>query len=188
MMTRLFKKARRGFNRLKQLRKLSETSKCRGSLAQFCQGDGLDIGFGGDPIVPHAICMDLPQPYAGYRNHPQHLHGDARNLWWFTDNCLDFVYSSHVLEDFEDTAAILDEWLRVCKVGGLLVLYLPDEQLYRDYCRRQGNPPNAHHIHDDFGLDFVKRILQQRCDVQVVHEESPSGIYNLELVVRKTSL
>ena len=73
----------------------SETSKCRSSLARFCKGNGLDVGYGGDPIVPTAICLDLYTPYAHYHTHPQHLHGDASNLHWFTDECLDYIYSTH---------------------------------------------------------------------------------------------
>ncbi|NQU09819.1 class I SAM-dependent methyltransferase [bacterium] len=168
-------------------RKASETSKCRAALAPFCTGDGLDVGYGGDPIVPHAICVDLPEAYARYESHPQHLHGDAADLRWFRDGCLDFVYSSHVLEDFPDTRAVLDEWLRVLKPGGSLVLYLPDEQTYRAHCRREGKPPNIHHTHEHFSLDHVKRSLAHRTDLEVVHERFPVGIYSFELVVRKRS-
>ena len=42
----------------------SETSKCRPRLAKFCVGYGIDIGPGGDPIVPAAIRVDLPNPYS----------------------------------------------------------------------------------------------------------------------------
>jgi len=166
-------------------RKVSETSKCRAALAPYCQGDGLDVGFGGDPIVPHAICMDMLQGYARYENHIQHLHGDARNLRWFSANSLDWVYSSHVLEDFEDTRTVLDEWLRVVRPGGHLVLYLPDEQTYRAYCRKHGKAPNVHHIHENFSMDFVKSCLAHRDDVEIVHQRFPVGIYSFELVLRK---
>lgn len=167
-------------------KKISETSKCRNSLAQFCQGDGMDIGYGGDPIVPHAICMDLPQGYAHYEDHIQHLHGDARDLRWFRSESLDWIYSSHVLEDFENTKVVLDEWLRVVKPGGNLILYLPDEQTYRAYCHSQGRPPNIHHIHEDFRLDTIKDCLADRTDVEIIHERFPVGIYSFELVLRKT--
>lgn len=166
-------------------KKVSETSKCRASLAPFCIGDGMDIGFGGDPIVPHAICMDMVEAYARYESHSQHLHGDAANLHWFRDECLDFIYSSHVLEDFHDTRVVLDEWLRVLKPGGHLVLYLPDEQTYRAYCRSQGKPPNAHHIHEDFSLKHVKDALLHRKDLEIIHERFPVGVYSFELVIRK---
>lgn len=145
----------------------------------------MDIGFGGDPIVPHAICMDLPVPYARYLKHFQHLHGEAENLHWFRDGALDWVYSSHVLEDFPDTRKVLDEWLRVVRPGGHVVLYLPDEQVYREHCRRQGKPPNAHHIHENFGLAFVKAAIADRTDLEVVHERFPVGIYSFELVLKK---
>lgn len=170
-------------------KKVSETSKARNSLSKFCVGDGIDIGFGGDPILPTAICIDLPERYARYKEFPQHLHGDAKHLKWFHDNCLDYVYSSHVLEDFEDTAAVLKEWLRVLKPGRNLILFLPDEQAYRKFCHRQGKPPNAHHIHDNFSLDYMKALIENKSlNVEIEHEAFPVGIYSFELVLRKKSL
>jgi len=165
--------------------RISETSKCRATLAPFCVGDGLDIGFGGDPIVQTAIAMDLPQRYARYLENPQHLHGDATNLRWFKDGALDYVFSSHVLEDFQDTAAVLREWLRVLRPGGRLVLFLPDEQAYRAHCRREGKQPNEHHVHEHFGLHHVKTRLPQ--GIEIEHERFPVGVYSFELVVRKTA-
>lgn len=177
----------RGLQGLVAKTRVSETSRCRDSLAPFCQGDGLDIGYGGDPIVPHAICMDLPQPYAQYQAHPQHLHGDARDLHWFRDGSLDFVYSSHVLEDFEDTETVLLEWARVLKEGGHLVLYLPDEPTYRAHCEAQGQPPNAHHVHDDFGPQTLRRIAERHSHLTICHQRFPVGIYSFEMVLRKGS-
>src|SRR5258708_29036296 len=81
----------------------SETSKCRNRLAQFCTGYGLDLGFGGDPITDTAIRVDQIYPYSNVGSFPVQLGGDARRLVWFNDEVLDFVYSSHLLEDFVDT-------------------------------------------------------------------------------------
>ena len=166
-------------------RKISETCKCRASLSRFCQGDGLDVGYGGDPIVPTAICMDQPKKYANYEAFPQHLHGDATHLSWFRDGVLDFVYSSHVYEDFKDTRSVLMEALRVIKPDGFLVLFLPDEQTYREFCKSQGKPPNAHHIHNHFSLAHVKAALQDVENIRIVHEKFPSNIYSFELVFQK---
>jgi predicted SAM-dependent methyltransferase len=195
LLRRAHGKAKRGARRLAEAvaetlaepappPKVSETSKCRASLAPYCVGDGLDIGYGGDPIVPTAICMDLPDRYAAYADHPQHLAGDAADLRWFRDGSLDYVYSSHVLEDFEDTGPVLREWLRVLRPGGHLVLYLPDEQTYRAHCARQGKPPNPHHVHADFGPSRMRELIAD-LDVEVVHERFPVGIYSFELVLRK---
>ncbi len=159
----------------------------RQRLARFCEGDGLDVGYGGDPIAPHAICMDLPQKYAAYESHVQHLHGDAPDLRWFRDGALDWVYSSHVLEDFQDTAAVLNEWLRVLRVGGRLILFLPDEQLYRAFCESQGKPPNAHHIHEHFGPAYLKDLLAPCTGIRIIHEAHPVDIYSFEMVIEKTA-
>jgi len=163
----------------------SETSKCRSSLARFCKGNGLDIGYGGDPIVPSAICIDLDTPYANYHSHPQHLHGDASNLHWFTDHCLDYIYSSHVLEDFIDTEYVLREWSRVLKPGGNLVLFLPDEQAYRAHCVVNGKEPNKHHIHQEFSLNYLKEIVGLSGSLEVIHELYPVAEYSFELVLKK---
>src|SRR6516225_5766892 len=104
----------------------SETSKCRGRLALFCTGYGVDLGFGGDPITETAIRVDLPQPYTHVGAYGIQLGGTATSLFWFNDGVLDYVYSSHLLEDFEDTQGLLKEWLRVLKIGGRLVLFCPD--------------------------------------------------------------
>ncbi len=184
MRWRIFKNRKKADT--KTSKSISETSKVRESLAKYCTGDGLDIGFGGDPITPTAICIDLHERYARYEELPQHLHGDAKHLHWFHDNCLDYVYSSHVLEDFAETEPILKEWLRVIKPNGRLVLFLPDEQVYREHCKSLGKPPNEHHIHDYFGLEFIKKIIDSGLiNIVVEHEAFPVGIYSFELVLKK---
>jgi SAM-dependent methyltransferase len=164
----------------------SETSKCRARLAPFCGGYGLDLGFGGDPIVPHAIGMDMPRPYSDVGRLPVQLGGDATKLVWFADDVLDFVFSSHLLEDFVDVAPILREWLRVLKPGGRLIIFCPDEQAYRRHCAATGQPYNTHHVHADFSLAFVKRELATLgIPHRIVHENALVDVYSWEIVVEK---
>jgi predicted SAM-dependent methyltransferase len=169
----------------KNLFKRSETSKVRKSLEKFCIGNGIDIGFGGDPITPSAICVDLHAPYAQYKKNPLHLKGSGDNLYWFNNSVLDYVYSSHLLEDFVDTKIVLEEWLRVLKPSGKLVLFLPDEQRYRLDCERKGKLPNQNHIHDHFSLNYVKTLLVDRTDIKIIHEVPLSHTYSFELVIEK---
>ena len=170
---------------------ISETSLFRDRLAKYCVGDGIDIGYGGDPIVPHAICIDLPKRYSNVGNAPQHLHGDARNLRWFRDEVFDWVYSSHLLEDFENTKDVLAEWIRVLKPGGYLILLQPDQQVYIKYCRATGQVINAAHKISNFSLQYLKEILlelgMEICEEQDV---APFKIgdrrsYNFFIVGRK---
>lgn len=171
---------------------MSETNSCRERLAPYCVGNGLDVGAGGSAILKTAICVDRAEE-DGRRAHvgsdPTHLVGDAADLYWFRDSVLDYVFSSHVLEDFEDTAIVLKEWLRVLKPGGHLVLFLPDQQTYVADCAKNGGLPNQAHKHADFGLDFVKRCLAsigytKEC---VVYEEWPfiGNPYSFAIVVKK---
>jgi predicted SAM-dependent methyltransferase len=168
---------------------LSETTNCRDRLAGYCRGYGVDVGYGGDPITPQAITVDLPLPYTNVGNHPLNLGGDARDLYWFKDGVLDFVFSSHLLEDFEDTEAVLREWLRVLKPGGHLILFCPVEQVYREHCAKTGQSYNLAHKIADFSLVYVKQILVDRIgNVEMVHENPLVDTYSFELVARKPSM
>ena len=166
-------------------RSRSETSRCRARLAPFCEGYGVDLGYGGDPITAHAIRVDMPIPYTRFGDDPVQVGGDAANLHWLTDATRDFVYSSHHLEDFEDTEAVLREWLRVLKPGGRLILFCPDEQAYRAHCDRTGQPYNEGHKHPDFSLEFVKAILASIGNVDIIHECPLIDDYSWELVCVK---
>lgn len=164
----------------------SEISFARSSLSKWCQGYGIDVGHGGDKIVPHAIAIDLPMPYGHCGSDPVQLGGDAANLYWFRNEVLDFVFSSHLLEDFENTTALLNEFSRVLKINGYLILYLPDEQLYREYCAREKLQRNILHKHDDFNAEYVKKCARKvNWFLELVHESSIINHYSFELVFKK---
>jgi len=126
----------------------SETDRARAVLAPYCQGRGLDIGCGQSKITPDAIGVDFPWEY-NVEKHP-HTIADLIGRWEdvlpkFRDGALDYVYSSHLLEDYADIAAPLAEWLRVIRPGGNLVLLLPIESALREWCARHRNPGNPAH-------------------------------------------
>lgn len=165
----------------------SETSKYRHDLLHFCNGNGLDIGFGGDPIRPSAITIDSSKGTMAYcGDHPLNLDGDARHLYWFANDVFDYVYSSHCLEDMEDTEAVLIEWLRVLKPGGKLVLLLPDQKRYERYCRATGLKPNANHKIKNFSLIYLKNIFTNLDNAKIIFEKDMLNDYNFELVIEKT--
>jgi SAM-dependent methyltransferase len=178
--------ARHGYRLVSDYRAYqSETSKCRERLAPFCIGYGADLGFGGDPISDAAVRIDYPNPYAHTGMYPVQLGGDASRLHWFADGVLDYIYSSHLLEDFQDTKGILIEWLRVLKPGGHLILFCPDQQVYKAYCRTHGKEPNPHHAHADFSLRKVQQILSEIDATEEIHSRDIVDDYSWELVVAK---
>ncbi len=164
---------------------VSETSKCRARLAPYCKGNGADLGPGGDPITPSAVRIDLPVPYTAVGNNPVQLGGDCAQLVWFRDGVLDYLYSSHLLEDFVDTEAALREWLRVLRRGGMLIIFCPDEQRFRAHCRKTGQHYNPNHKHADFSLDKVLGLLEKIGGTKVVYQNPDVDIYSWDLVVEK---
>ena len=104
----------------------------------------------------------------------------------FPDCSQDYVFSSHCLEDMQDTEGTLREWLRVLKPGGYLVLYLPD----KDYYYNIGHPlANKNHKHDFYWQDVWKG-LERIGDTELVHHAryGPVGDadeWSFELVVKK---
>lgn len=163
----------------------SETSFARESLSKYCVGYGVDLGFGGDKIVPHAIGVDLAKPYAKTGLDPVQLGGDATNLYWFKDGVLDFAYSSHLLEDFENTTEILLEWARVLKPKGYLVLYLPDEQAYRADCAKQGCIGNAMHKNPNFNSQLVINYALETNMLELVYCSGIVNRYSFEIVFKR---
>jgi len=140
---------------------VSATSLVRDIVApQVHNRYGVDLGYGGDSICPTAINIDLPRPYTRVGTDPQHLSGDCRQLHWFKDGVLDYVYSSHMLEDFQDIPTVLQEWARVLKTEGLLILCLPDEQQYRAHCKANNEQRNTHHVHDNLNLQMIWDMMQ----------------------------
>ena len=132
----------------------SETEKYRHLTAPYCTGCGVDIASQGVPVVPWAVSFDLPEKeflkYSGGNppKGPIHLRGYADKLP-FDDKSLDFVYSSHLLEDYLDWNPVLAEWTRCVKIGGVIVILVPDKKLWNEAIAA-GQPPNNSHKHESY--------------------------------------
>src|SRR5574337_198725 len=171
-----------------------EVDTRRERLLKYCKGCGVDLGFGGTAISRSAIAVDREEHDPSRARNPDamptHLVGDVRNLYWFRDGVLDYVFSSHCLEDFVDVEAVLKEWLRVIKPGGYLVLFLPDEVVYRSITPDEIR--NQAHKHPDFSLQFVKNCLHNLGygEETVAHEmwPVPNNLYSFDLVIQKPQL
>lgn len=155
---------------------MSETAKHRGVTIQFCVGNGVDIGSGGDPVVPNAISIDLPEAEYKYYNSNQPHRGNLNfrcdgRLLPFKDETLDWVYSSHLLEDFLDWWPILTEWTRVLKRGGHLIILVPDKTKWNEAIQR-GQPPNCQHQHESHVGELSK--YAKKLGLQIVMDQMAS--------------
>ncbi len=153
----------------------------------------LDVGYKGYiadvvPIVPQAVGVELDFP--GY---------DGRTLP-FAEESQDAVFASHCLEHIPDFRNALQDWFRVLRTGGFLVIMVPHQFLYEkkvalpsqyngDHQRfytpaslmaeiEESLPPNSYrlrHLADnDLGYDY-----------SIPPEHHSGGCYELELVVEK---
>ncbi len=141
----------------------SETSKVRHWVLPYCTGKGCDIGFGGDK-VKKVDCdgIDFPQPYAYAGKDKVDIACDVINGDIpVADNTYDYVYTSHLIEDFVDTTDALKKFVRILKPGGNLVLVFPDQPKYEVYCKRINLPMNPYHIHPDMGYAFMKKRMEE---------------------------
>jgi len=125
-------------------------------VIEFTKDNGVDIGCGLNKIHTSAIGINkiLTENDYGYPFGAQ-INGVGDSLPWFSDNSLDYVFSSHCLEHIVDTKSALLEWTRVIKKGGYLVLILP----HKDYFPNIGQPnANPDHKHDFLPSDVTKII------------------------------
>lgn len=100
-----------------------ETTRARmrrimdGFFKEFIHGRGIDIGCGIDPLTYDCVRYDKRD-------------GDATTLLGIPKESFDWVYSSHCLEHLDRPAVALTRWWEVLKVGGHLIVYVPDYELF----------------------------------------------------------
>jgi ubiquinone/menaquinone biosynthesis C-methylase UbiE len=166
----------------------SETSKSRHLLAPYCVGIGMDVGYGGEKIVDTAWAFDMPQPYTSVGSHRQQLRGDCRSFPFICDNALDYIYSSHVLEDFtyEELVPIINEWRRVLKPEGLIITNCPDQQRFLAHCAATGQGTNDAHKEADFSLTtFNNNVISQTGPWKTIYEHDEFQEYSWLQVIKK---
>jgi ubiquinone/menaquinone biosynthesis C-methylase UbiE len=93
---------------------------------KYIVGEVIDIGAGADgigahknqfPKITNVKDWDLPD-------------GDAMLMANASDNTYDCVHSSHCLEHMVDPVLALENWIRIAKPGGYIVVLVPEEDLY----------------------------------------------------------
>lgn len=156
----------------------NEMLKVRPRIASYLHGIGIDAGCGNEKVCKEAIGIDIMGKGADIK---LDLRGvDALGI--FADGMFDYVFSSHVLEDFFATEAVLDEWWRVIKPGGYLILYCPDP----DYYPRVGTAgSNVEHKKDLYWQD-AWNILKPWGSKLIHHSRhNESNEFSWQLIVQK---
>ena len=165
-----------------------EVDLIRETALPYCKGHGLDLGCGFNKVTQEAWGLDLRTPYTELGNDTIELIMDAEKLEHIRANSLDYIFSSHLLEDFEDTRKVLWYWLSCLKIGGYLILYLPNQQLYRAHCESSGVKSNPTHKIDNMSLEYIKDIIDKgnwSNSLTIVEEIPHHAIYSFFIVIQK---
>lgn len=170
----------------------SEADKMKSYIIPYCKGNGIDVACGGSKIISSAIGIDLPQDkqYANVGDDSVQLRGDGRNLYWFKNSVLDYVASSHMLEDYpeEETLSILEEWTRVLKVGGYLVLSLPHEPKFYHHCVVEGKQLyNYNHKCKKMSPEYIEQKSKELGNLEKVLISDVEHVYCFVAVFKKVS-
>jgi SAM-dependent methyltransferase len=94
---------------------------------------------------------------------------EAVDLRAVEDARYDFVLSSHTLEHVANPVKALDEWMRVLKKAGVLVLVLPHKEATFDHRRPV---TSLEHLLDDHAADVDERDLTHLPEILELHDLS----------------
>jgi SAM-dependent methyltransferase len=131
----------------------------------FTELSVLDIGCGYEPLAKTPNCTTFDHPtFRAYNQKlgrdyvPTHF-GDALKIRETGLGTFDAVYSSHLLEDFVDTAQLVTDFASLLRDRtSVLILNLPDQKRYEV---AEAGRLNPHHKIPDFGLAYMRSILPQ---------------------------
>ena len=115
---------------------------------RYFVGKGLDIGGGPDPL---GLYLELFPRMQGVKIWDK-TDGNAETLDTIESCIFDFVHSSHCLEHLDDPSQALQNWFRVLKPDGYLVIMVPDEDMYE-----QGEFPSTWNGDHKFTFTIFKK-------------------------------
>ena len=115
---------------------------------RYFVGKGLDIGGGPDPL---GLYLELFPRMQGVKIWDK-TDGNAETLDTIENCIFDFVHSSHCLEHLDDPSQALQNWFRVLKPDGYLVIMVPDEDMYE-----QGEFPSTWNGDHKFTFTISKK-------------------------------
>lgn len=133
----------------------------------------VELGCGFNKTVPQAIGVDrVPkdeacQNLAGYRPCVADVQADVSKPLPFPDLSVDTVIARHVLEHVTDTIETLTNWNRILKIGGRLLIAVPNQELVSSI------PLNPEHVHA-FTPASLSRIVSL-CGFKAVQAINPGN-------------
>lgn len=136
-------------------------------VKKYLKKNGLDMGCGCCPVI-RKNCLHIdhsPQPKAKDLVDDV-IHADA--VTFDPGYKVDYIFSSHMVEDLPSKQAIIDclnGWSKLLKTKGKIVLLLPDMQLGRYPSVESGGNP-SHRV--NVGVEFINEILSELKELKII--------------------
>ncbi len=89
---------------------------------RYFVGDAIDVGAGDDSLANYVYMF----PRLRHVHSWDVTDGDAQLMATVPDDRYDCVYSSHCWEHLREPWQAIDNWKRICRPGGHLVIVVPD--------------------------------------------------------------
>jgi len=121
----------------------------------WMEGKGLDVGAGGRSPLAEMVRVDIDP-----KNEPDHVAPMEKLP--FPDASFDYCYAGHTLEHSKSPTTALKEFVRVVKLGGYILLIVPDREYTATYLTKRqdtgGNPYMTHYFETNLEefRDFLK--------------------------------
>lgn len=140
------------------------------------------------PIVPQAIGVDVG--YAGYDG----------TSFPFADEMFDAIYSSHCFEHIAPWKEVLQDWYRILKPGGFLIIVVPHQLLFerKRYLPSYFNPDHKRYYTISSLIGEIEAAFEENTyrvrhliendkdfDYGPAPQEGSTGCYEIELVIEK---
>jgi predicted SAM-dependent methyltransferase len=169
--------------------------------------NGIDVGCGGGSEATSGGRID--NMIVSIDQQPDWRYASAQFVWnchdldLFADGKLDFIFSSHCLEDFEDIPIVFKNWLRKVKIGGILLLLLPDmERCDCQFCNGRsryasiedfkatgkGNPSHRTNVGKQFMtamLDDLYSKDEAKCKIEQMDTIPHNVSCSIDFVIRR---
>lgn len=145
-------------------------------------GKCVDVGCGTKPVHQHVLTVDhnADRRYA----YADIVH-DCKDLSCFAPDTFDTIFSSHCIEDFENIPEVFRAWFTRLKIGGVMVLLLPDMENGR--YPRVGDPAGNPSHRINVGPEYFRCLLiESGLDYAIEQIDTvPHDTTTFDLVVRR---
>lgn len=135
-------------------------------ITRYLVGSGIDIGGYPDPFTLYAELFPLVENVRVW----DLSDGDAQYMRTIKDEAVDFVISSHCLEHLENPFIGLENWFRIIKSGGYLIVTIPEEDLYE-----QGVWPSSMNLDHKHTFTISKSVSWSPVSINVLELLSSLG-------------